>query len=497
MSAIDPERVQIVTFKLLAYVIGCLGSLAAVNFVTSVRIRQILLLAVSYALYALWGAWFLGILIFSSFVNYGLGAYLRRRITTGRLWLGIAFNVALLGTFKYLPEIANAAPSSEALHAFRQLILPLGISFWTFQALSYLFDLYREEDLRPSPIEFLLYITFWPTAISGPICRLTEMLPQFRHSEPPSWDDYGTGMRRIGLGLFMLGVAQILGGGLIPEQGINAGFSRVDVHWSGADVWLLAIGYGFQLFMDFAGYSHLMIGAARLLGFRLQENFDKPFLSTSPSVFWTRWHMSLSFWIRDYVFLPLASFRRGLVWRNFTLVVAMVLFGLWHRGSWLFLLWGAYHGVLLVLHRQWQQVERRTGLAISSRIVTPVGWAYTFAAISLGWILFRANGPQEARSMLGAVFSPATYSQRALPDTLYLTVAAVAGAYFACLMIGSFLDRLASMSFNSPRAQRAAALISKERWVWVVPVAVVLAVYAFVVVRPGQTVAPPMLYRLF
>jgi len=486
-----------VTFKLLAYVVGCLGTLAAVVFVRSIRLRQILLLTISYVLYAFWGVWFLCILVFSSFVNYGLGAYLRRRTTKGRLGLGIAFNVALLGTFKYLPEIANAAPSTPVLHGFRQLILPLGISFWTFQALSYLFDLYREEDLRPSLIEFFLYMAFWPTAISGPICRLAAMLPQFRSSEPPSWGDYGAGMRRIGLGFLMLGVAQILGNGLLPGEGINTGFDRVGVHWGGTDVWFLAIGYGFQLFMDFAGYSHLMIGAARLLGFRLPENFDRPYLSTSPSVFWTRWHMSLSFWIRDYVFLPLASSRRGLVWRNFTLVVAMVLFGLWHRGSWLFLLWGAYHGVLLVLHRQWQQVERRAGLAISSRIVTPVGWAYTFAAISLGWILFRANGAQQARSMLAAVFSAGTYSQGVLPETLYLMVAAVAAGYFACLMIGWLLDRLGEASFDSPRNQRAAALISKERWVWVVPVAVVLAVYAFVLVRPGQTEAPPMLYRLF
>ena len=497
MCAIGPERVQIVTFKLLAYVIGCLGSLAAVNAVTSVRVRQILLLTISYALYVLWGAWFLGILVFSSLVNYGLGAYLRRRTTRGRLWLGIAFNVALLGTFKYLPEIANSAPSTAALHAFRQLILPLGISFWTFQALSYLFDLYREEELNPSLIEFLLYMAFWPTAISGPICRLTEMLPQFRSSERPSWEEYGTGMRRIGLGLFMMGVAQILGGGLLPGEGINAGFDRAGVHWSGTDVWLLGIGYGFELFMDFAGYSHVMIGAACLLGFRLQENFDRPFLSTSPSVFWTRWHMSLSFWIRDYVFLPLASVRRGLVWRNFTLVLAMVLFGLWHRGSWLFLLWGAYHGVLLVLHRQWQQLERRAGLAIWQGIIAPLAWAYTFAAISLGWILFRANGMQEVRWMLAAVFSPATYLRRALPDSLYLLVAGVAAAYFACLLIGALLDRLGSATFDSPRAQRAATLITKERWVWIVPVAAVLAVYALVIARPGQTEAAPMLYRLF
>ena len=346
-------------FKLLAYAIGCLACILAMLFVRSLRLRQLILLAVSYALYLLWGPWFLGVLLFSSICNYFLGAFLRRRITLGRLWLGIAFNLILLGTFKYLPGLANSAPSLWALHSFRQLILPLGISFWTFQALSYLFDIYREEELDPSLLEFCLYMAFWPTVISGPICRLTNMLPQFRGPKPPQWSDYGAGLRRIAIGFLMLGVAQLLADGLAPGQGINGGFDRVIVRWSALDVWALAVGYGFQLFMDFAGYTHLVIGAARLCGFELQENFDRPYISTSPSVFWTRWHMSLSFWIRDYVFLPLASLRRGLLWRNLALIIAMVLFGIWHRGSLLFILWGAYQGLLLVLHRQWQQFERR------------------------------------------------------------------------------------------------------------------------------------------
>src|ERR1700735_3436556 len=206
-------------FKLLAYALGCLISLGAVIFLRSIRVRQILLLCVSYGLYLLWGPWFLGILLFSSVCNYFLGAYLRRRITLGRLWLGIAFNLILLGTFKYLPELANSTFSFSALHSLRQLVLPLGISFWTFQALSYLFDIYREEELDPSFLEFCLYMAFWPTVISGPICRLINMLAQFRNEKPPSWQDYGLGLRRVGIGFLMLGVAQLLADGMAPGQG--------------------------------------------------------------------------------------------------------------------------------------------------------------------------------------------------------------------------------------------------------------------------------------
>jgi alginate O-acetyltransferase complex protein AlgI len=485
------------SFKLLAYVFGCLASLAVVVSFRSVRLRQILLLLVSYVLYLLWGPWFLGVLLFSSACNYFLGAYLRSRVTLGRLWLGIAFNLLLLGTFKYLPGFASSAPSVSALSSFRHLILPLGISFWTFQALSFLFDLYREEELNPSLLEFCLYMAFWPTVISGPICRLTRMLAQFRNPEKPRWQGYGIGLRRVGIGFLMLGVAQLLAGGLAAGQGINGGFDRANVHWSALDVWLLAIGYGFQLFMDFAGYSHLVIGAARIFGFELQENFDRPYLSTSPSIFWTRWHMSLSFWIRDYVFLPLAALWRSLLWRNFALIISMVLFGLWHRGSLLLILWGGYHGVLLVLHRQWQQFGRRVEMARSGLVVSVLAWAYTFAAISLGWILFRANSRSQAWTMFSAAFSAKSYFYRALPDSMYLLVISISVGYFACLSASRLLDRLGTVTFSSPQWQAVAATIAGERWVWITPLAIIVALYVFVIAGPGQVASPPMLYRLF
>jgi len=138
-----------------------------------------------------------------------------------------------------------------------------------------------------------------------------------------------------------------------------------------------------QLFLDFAGYSHIAIGAARALGFTVPENFARPFQSTNPSIFWTRWHMSLSFWIRDYVFLPLAVVRREMWWRNFALVVSMILFGLWHKATVLFVLWGCYHGVLLVLHRQIQQLQRKFDWTPPSALWTPISWLVTIALVSL------------------------------------------------------------------------------------------------------------------
>src|ERR1019366_3274594 len=161
------------------------------------------------------------------------------------------------------------------------LALPLGISFWTFQAMSYLFDLYREEELDPSFFEFALYMAFFPVVISGPICRMPEMLPQFRSEQTTAAHDLGSGFCRIATGVFMMQLARLLGQGILAGGGIDSGFDHA-TQWSGADVWCLAFGYGLQLFLDFAGYSHIAIGAARTLGFTLPENFARPFQSSSP-----------------------------------------------------------------------------------------------------------------------------------------------------------------------------------------------------------------------
>ena len=399
----------------------------------SARSRQALLLTVSYGLYASFGLRFLALLISSSFLNYGLGILLRRKPSVARLWLGIVFNVVLLGTFKYLPALAPLLPASPVSHSLASIALPVGISFWTFQALSYLFDLYREEDLDPSLLEFLLYMAFWPTVLSGPICRLSTLLPQFRDPFQPATEDVRRGLDRICIGLFMTALGQILGSGLHPGQGIDSIFDGPTRGLTGPDVWCLTIGYGFELFFNFAGYTHMVIGAARLFGFRLDENFDRPYLSTTPSEFWTRWHMSLSFWIRDYLFLPMVMLRREAWWRSFVLVLSMVVFGLWHKGAVLFLLWGLYQGILLVLHRQWQQLRIRSNWQISQTIMTPLSWLVTFSTICLGWVFFRANTVTQALTMLHAATNLNSYAQATLPADLFILVATLAIAYFATI----------------------------------------------------------------
>lgn len=413
--------------------------------------RKIVLLVASYFFYATWGAGFLALLIFSSLVNYGLGEYLRRKPNQSRLWIGIGFNVLVLALFRYVPGTGFAHHSS-LLH---NLLVPVGVSFWTFQALSYLFDLYAEEEVDPSPLEFCLYMAFWPTVLSGPVCRLPALLPQFRCSDP-GWDDIAEGCKRILIGLFMKVVlAQILASGLQGGEGVDAGFDQFS-GWGGLDVWALAFGYGFQLFFDFAGYSNIVIGTARLFGLRLAENFNHPYLSRSPSEFWTRWHMSLSFWIRDYIFLPLATLRRGTAWRYFVLFFAMVLFGFWHGATILYVLWGAYHGALLVMHRELQSAGRRLNVEVPKPLAKFLSWGITFPLMCLGWILFRADNLHQAVLMFSAVVHPATYRHLALKPNYYLVTLLLIAGYFAVCGYGWIAEKLD----RSPLWQRTAWLVS-------------------------------------
>ena len=293
----------------------------------------------------------------------------------------------------------------------------------------------------------------------------------------------------------MMQVAQLLGKGMLSGQGINAGFDQA-TNWGGADVWCLALGYGLQIFFDFAGYSHIAIGAARMLGITVPENFARPFTSTTPSVFWTRWHMSLSFWIRDYVFLPLAMLRREDWWRKFCLLVAMVLFGLWHKAAILFILFGCYHGVLLILHRQLQQVERRFNWAPPARLWTALSWLVTTALVSLGWIFFRANSLSQAGQMFSALVSPAGYAAPVLSGSLYLLVAAVAVAYAVSLYCVGALDRYAE-ELGTAAPSGVISVFVGERWVWLAPIWATACVLLITLVPHQSRAANVFMYRFF
>ena len=468
----------------------CVGLFATVR---SRRVRQTFLLLASFALYLTWVPWFAGVLVASILVNFLIGKWLRRNPSWLPLVTGIVFNLGLLSVFKYVPELAIHT-QLNALQSLSNLALPLGISFWTFQALSYLFDLYRGEELDPSLVEFALYIVFFPVTISGPVCRMPDMLPQFRSEETTPWGDVWQGFRRIAIGVLMMQIARLLGQGILAGDGIVSGFDHA-TQWSGADALCLAFGYGLQLFFDFAGYTHIAVGGAKALGITVPENFERPFASTSPSVFWTRWHMSLSFWIRDYVFFPLAPLRREMWWRNLALALSMVAFGLWHKVALLFLIWGCYHGVLLVAHRQVQQSARRFNWEPSAKLWTPLSWAATATLISLGWIFFRANSVTQAGQMLSAIFSPASYSSHFLSSSLYVLVAMLSAGYLIVVLVSDAIDQSVTKT-DSPHSG-AFALIARWRWFWIPSLYFLALIFILMITHGQEASAGQLMYRRF
>lgn len=368
--------------------------------------RKPFLIVASYLFYCTW-KWQYGFLLLGvSLFNW---AYARQVVSkmesTGMLVAGIAVNLAPLLYFKYtgffLSNVVSAANLFGAGWSLRlpDIILPLGISFFTFQGIAYLVDVATGEEPFESVSDFLLFKGFWPQLIAGPIVRPGEIREQILGERTLGYEDFSCGCRRILNGFFKKVVladtlAPLVDMVYLPGAAPNA-----------VDAVVGTLAFGLQIYFDFSAYSDIAIGTARLFGFVLPENFDWPYLSRSPQEFWARWHMTLSRWIRDYVFTPMTfAFRdrpdTAMVW----LLVAMVVCGFWHGAQWTFLLWGAWHGVLLVLNQTVLKKIFPVAGEDGGKWGRPwilAGAAFTFVFVTLGWVLFRAPSLAAA----GEIFS--------------------------------------------------------------------------------------------
>ena len=409
------------------------------------RSKQTTLLLASWGFYWWWSPPFLLLLVLVSLFNHLWGRRLRYSPRLSILWSGVLVNLGVLISLKYTSLLSWAMDSA----AGAGWLVPVGISFYTFQAISHLVDVYRGADDNPNRLEFLLYMAFWPIVLSGPICRVPEMVPQFRSMTTPAGADVTQGTRRIVLGLFMKVVlADTLAAGINNGPGINFGFDDAS-NWSTLDILVLTFGYSLQLFFDFAGYSHTAIGSAQLFGLRLRENFNDPYAATSLPEFWNRWHMSLSSWIRDYVFFPLAALRRSRFWRAVALTLSMIAFGVWHGLSWSFACWGAYHGLLLTAHRLWLRRSPSHSILVKS-----FKWAGTLLLVSIGWIFFRSPNLHRAGQMLTSLGHP--WAASVMPLEFVLLVAGL-GLGLALVLVVKRQIRGGQMP---PLLQQAARLVS-------------------------------------
>ena len=372
---------------------------------------QLWLCAASFFFYGYWNPVYLPLLAGSLLANYFFGRALKAphytpRLRKALLVVGISCNLGVLGYFKYAMFFAantNAIVGTDWI--VPNIILPIGISFITFQKIGYLVDVYRSpSQFDYSLREFALFVTFFPQLIAGPIVRHHEILPQFRN---PSVYRPDAARLAIGLSIFFLALFKktVFADGL---AGIAVPVFRAADNGQAltfGDAWLGVLAFTLQLYFDFSAYSEMAAALAIMFGVRLPLNFDSPYKATSIIDFWRRWHISLSRFLRDYLYVPLGGNRRGPTRRAFNVMVTMILGGLWHGAGWTFVIWGALHGGYIVINQFWRQLFPRSGSS-TNFIWIVAAWFVTFLAVVCGWVFFRAASVHSAFEIIAAMANP-------------------------------------------------------------------------------------------
>jgi len=409
----------------------------------------------NYFFYARWDLIYLALVPAASTCDFLIGHALariqkplaRRALVT----LSILGNIGLIATVKYVPFLLDTyAHWSLKPAPVWPWALPLGLSFYAFQSLTYTIDIYR-GDAQPtsSYLAYLASASFFPTTLAGPITRISTLLPQWSRRELLNTEDGGKAFFLIGLGL----LKKFLIADYLAENLINRVFDLPKLY-SGTEVLLGVYGYAFQLYYDFSGYTDIAIGSALLLGIKLPINFNRPYAAQNIADFWRRWHISFSNWLRDYLYFSLPGLRSR--WKIFTylnLIVTMAIGGLWHGASWTFVIWGVWHGTGLAAQRWWQ-VLRGNPKPSANRAVHFLKGLVTFHFVLLGWIFFRAPNLATARDIFGQIGSGTVSFANVTPGFLLVALIALCAQY---LPKGSYARSLAIYS-ESPFYAQATAM---------------------------------------
>jgi D-alanyl-lipoteichoic acid acyltransferase DltB (MBOAT superfamily) len=402
--------------------------------------KRWLVLVASLAFYGFWRIEFVFLIAFSAFVDYFLSLKIfdekcpRKRLFL--LLISLAINIGLLVYFKYAYFIAdNISALGQSLDQNWEfspgnIILPLGISFYTFLSISYTLDVYRKlfDPIRNFR-DYLTYVMFWPHMIAGPILRAHELIPQIVKAPHFKLHNLIGGIKNVIMGLFLkVGLADQI------APWVDEAFNAPPSSLGGLDVWTMAFGFGLQIYFDFAGYSLIAIGSALLLGVHFPDNFNWPYLASSPREFWRRWHITLSAWIRDYLYLPLSGARfkdsseggidiehndrsNGLRFA-IALMLTWFIMGFWHGAGWMFALWGVWHATFILLYR----VTKKWSPFSSAYLMNFFGWAITLPIIMLGWIPFRADSLKTSIELWQRIFDISSYHSLAFRENFYLLV---------------------------------------------------------------------------
>ena len=430
---------------------GFLLVYSAVRRATLARIVYVILFSL-YFYYKSSGIYFL-LLVFAATSDFLIAqAIARSKGRTARRWLvalSVAVNLGMLGYFKYtnfLIDIANQLFGQGFLQ-FQNIFLPVGISFFVFQSMSYTIDVYRGQ-LQPlrNWLDYLFYLSFFPQLVAGPIVRARDFIPQIRREPFVSREMFGTGVFLILTGLFKKAIIS----DYISLNFVDRVFDE-PLLYSGFECLMGIYGYALQIYCDFSGYSDMAIGIALLLGFRFPKNFDAPYKSATITEFWRRWHISLSTWLRDYLYISLGGNRKGRIRTYFNLLVTMLLGGLWHGAAVRFILWGALHGIALALHKLWLSVvpgSKATGAEMRWFWRIP-GIFFTFNLVCFGWLMFRAESMKTVQLMLHQIFT--NFNPSVIPQVLegYAGIFLLVGIGYLLHMLPDRCDRWAQRFVTS------------------------------------------------
>jgi D-alanyl-lipoteichoic acid acyltransferase DltB (MBOAT superfamily) len=375
------------------------------------QLPMLWLVLASLFFYGWWNPKNLPLILVSMSINYGLGYILGNNLESKKykkiaFLIGLLFNLSALGYFKYANffiDNLNLATGNNI--EINSIVLPLGISFFTFQQIAYLVDAYRGETKEYSIIKYIFFVCFFPQLIAGPIVHHKEILPQL---DKPSTYRFQQETLAIGLTVFVAGLfKKVIFADRIAEYAnlaFNAASQGIDLSFS--EAWAGSLAYTLQLYFDFSGYSDMAIGAAYMFGIQLPLNFNSPYKAISISDFWRRWHITLSNFLRDYLYIPLGGNRQGELRRYGNLLITMLLGGLWHGAGWTYVFWGGLHGCYLIINHLYTSTRKRLGqdLKQDGWLLKGMGWLATFIAVVISWVFFRADSFTTAVNILGSMF---------------------------------------------------------------------------------------------
>ncbi len=385
----------------------------------NLKLQNLLIVIASYVFYGWWDWRFLSLIVFSTLVDYAVGLKLKtaenKTHRKALLWTSISINLGLLGFFKYFNFFVDNFTAAFSLFGTEiktnslDIILPVGISFYTFQTLSYTIDVYRRK-LEPTKdiIAFAAFVSFFPQLVAGPIERATNLLPQFYKKRPFNYAKAADGMRQILWGLFKkIVIADNC------AHYANLIFNN-SADYAGSTLVLGALFFTFQIYGDFSGYSDIAIGTARLFGFELMRNFNFPYFSRNIAEFWRRWHISLSTWFRDYLYIPLGGGRGGTLQKVRNVFIIFIVSGLWHGANWTFIAWGTLNACfflpLLLTNNNRSNLDTVAKGKTFPSVREVASMFLTFGLTVFGWIFFRANNIEHATSYISEILSPSTFT---------------------------------------------------------------------------------------